>query len=358
MDKKIQKSIMILIAPLFFFILSIQYKIYPGYLNTSAVNAKPNIQIYPGGQPIGVKLNTKGVLVVGLSNLKGTDEKMCNPANDSGVKVGDIIIAINGVEVNTCEEVSNKIRESEGKNLDLTLQRKDSKTNKTVVPIKTSEEGKYKIGLWIRDSTAGIGTLTFYHSETGSFGALGHAITDMDTGDIMKVREGKIIPSSIVSIRKGVRGEPGELRGIFTDENEPLGSIKNNTNCGIFGESKKELINKNFNQPLNVAYRHEVKRGKAQVLTTIEGEEPKLYDIEIEETLEQKEPGPKSMVIRITDKRLLNSTGGIIQGMSGSPIIQNNKVVGAVTHVLVNKPDVGYGIYIEWMLKDAGIVGK
>lgn len=358
MDKKIQKSIIFLIAPLFFLILSIQYKIYPGYLNTSAVNAKPNIQVYPGGQPIGVKLNTKGVLIVGLSNLKGTDGKIYNPANEKGVKVGDTIIAINGVEVNTCEEVSNKIRESNGKTLDLTLQRKESKINKMVEPIKTSEDKIYKIGLWIRDSTAGIGTLTFYHSETGSFGALGHAITDMDTGDIMRVREGKIVPSSIVSVRKGIRGEPGELRGIFTDENEPLGNIKSNTNCGIFGESKKELINKSFNKPLNIAYRNEVKSGKAQVLTTIEGEEPKLYDIEIQETLEQKDPGPKSMVIKITDKRLLNTTGGIIQGMSGSPIIQNNKVVGAVTHVLVNKPDVGYGIYIEWMLKDAGIIGK
>ncbi|WP_423244907.1 SpoIVB peptidase [Haloimpatiens lingqiaonensis] len=349
---------MILIAPFFFFILSFQYKIYPGYLNISAVSAKPNIQVYPGGQPIGVKLNTKGVLVVGLSNLKGTDGKMHNPANDNGVKAGDIIIAINGMEVNTCEEVSKKIKESEGKGLDLTIQRKEAKINKTLVPIKTLEEGKYKIGLWIRDSTAGIGTLTFYHSETGSFGALGHAITDMDTGDILKVREGKIISSSIVSVKKGVRGEPGELRGIFTDENNNLGSIQYNTNCGIFGKCQEQLINKSFNKPMSIAYKNEVKTGKAQVLTTIEGEEPKLYDIEIEETLNQREPGPKSMVIRIIDKRLLNTTGGIIQGMSGSPIIQNNKIVGAVTHVLVNKPDVGYGVYIEWMLKDSGILEK
>ncbi|WP_373898387.1 SpoIVB peptidase [Haloimpatiens sp. FM7315] len=356
MEKTFRKSIIILLTPFFILILSLQYRACNGYLNTITVQAKPNIQVYPGGQPIGVKLNTKGVLIIGLSSVEDKDKRSVSPSNEIGLKSGDIILSINNKEINTCEEVSEIVSNCEGNALDLLIQRKDELIHKKIIPVKCEKENRYKIGLWVRDSTAGIGTLTFYDDQTKSFGALGHAITDMDTGDILKVREGKIIPSSIVSVKKGVRGQPGELKGIFTDENNILGEINSNTDCGIFGKGNKKLINTDYNKPLDVGFRNEVKKGKAYILTTIDEGEPKLYEIEIQELLIQNEPSPKSMVIKITDKRLIDKTGGIIQGMSGSPIIQDNKIIGAVTHVLVSKPDVGYGVYIEWMLKDANIL--
>ena len=208
----------------------------------------------------------------------------------------------------------------------------------------------------MRDSTAGVGTLTFYHEKSGKFAALGHPITDVDTGTMLTVKDGNIINSSIISIKKGTKGNPGEVRGIFVNEGDPLGNIKTNTVSGIYGTSVKALKNDKLNKPMEVGLRNDIKEGDAQILTTVDGEQPKLYNIKIEKLLSQDSPGPKSMVIRVTDSELLEKTGGIVQGMSGSPIIQNNKIVGAVTHVLINKPDVGYGIYMEWMLKDAGIL--
>lgn len=209
----------------------------------------------------------------------------------------------------------------------------------------------------MRDSTTGVGTLTFYDDKTKTFAALGHPITDIDTGVTLKVDKGEIVPSSIISIKKGLKGNPGELKGIFLDDKDPIGNIKNNTECGIFGNVNNNIIY-DYNRKMKVALRDEIKEGPAYILTTIQGERPKKYSINIEKLLPQGEAGPKSMLIKVTDKELLNKTGGIVQGMSGSPIIQNDKIVGAVTHVLINKPDTGYGIYIEWMLRDSNIIDR
>lgn len=315
------------------------------------------ISIYLGGEPVGVKISTKGVLVVGLSDIETSKGTVVSPAAESGVQIGDSILRINNIEIKSAEDVSSIVSKSNGNKLILSIERKGERIDKYCSPIKGKDDDEYKIGLWIRDSTAGVGTLTFYHKDTNKFGALGHPITDVDTGTILKVEKGEILSSSIVSIRKGLRGDPGELKGIFLNEDDPLGSINNNTNCGIFGTGYKEIINNgSFNKPVKIALRNEIKEGPAKIITTIEGSEPKEYDINIEKLLQQDIPGPKSMIIRITDKVLLEKTGGIVQGMSGSPIVQNGKLVGAVTHVLINKPDTGYGIYIEWMLKDAGIL--
>jgi len=227
--------------------------------------------------------------------------------------------------------------------------------NFVVNPVVSKKDENYKIGLWVRDSVAGVGTLTFYHKESGKFGALGHPITDMDTNTIMSVGKGEIVDSNIVSVRKGAKGSPGELRGIFTDSDKTLGIIRLNTSVGVFGEGNDNLICNNYNKPMKVGFKDEVKVGKAQILTTIDGEEPELFDIVIEKLLNQQEPNGKSMIIKVTDPLCIEKTGGIIQGMSGSPIIQNNKIVGAVTHVLVNKPDTGYGIYMDWMINEANI---
>jgi len=324
------------------------------------IKSKSDIMVYPGGQPIGVKLNTKGVLVVALSDIEGANGKTPSPAANAGVQIGDSIISINNNEINSAEDVALFINKQKNSEITLKLQRKNETDffEVKVTPTIDAADGKQKIGLWVRDSTAGVGTLTLYDANTNKFAALGHPITDSDTGTILNVNSGVIISSNIVSIKKGTRGSAGELRGLFVDENIIKGQIINNTECGIFGDGTKSLINSKFNKPMKIGLRNEIKEGKAQILTTIEGNEPELFDIEIQKLLPQNTSGSKSMVIKITDPELLEKTGGIVQGMSGSPIIQNDKIIGAVTHVLINKPDVGYGIYIEWMLKDAGILSK
>ncbi|MBD8048402.1 SpoIVB peptidase [Clostridium faecium] len=325
---------------------------------TQSTYAKASeIRVYPGGQPVGIKLNTKGALIIALSDIE-TKDGIVSPASKAGIQIGDSIIKINGVEIKSSEDVSTHVNRCNGSEITITVYRKDNTLDIVVKPVLSINDDKYKIGLWVRDSTAGVGTLTFYDNKTGKFGALGHPITDVDTGNVMSISNGEVVSSNIVSIRKGAKGSPGELRGIFVDEENCLGKIYNNTECGIFGEGDMGLINNNYSKPLPIAFRDEIKVGKAQILTTVDGSEPKSYDIEIEKLLPQKEPGSKSMIIRITDKKFLEKTGGIVQGMSGSPIIQNGKIVGAVTYVLINKPDTGYGIYIDWMLSDAGILTK
>ncbi|WP_461613354.1 SpoIVB peptidase [Clostridium sp. Marseille-QA1073] len=327
-------------------------------LLTQSTYAKTSeIKLYPGGQPVGIKLNTKGALIIALSDIE-TKDGIVSPATKAGIQIGDSIIKINGVDIKSSEDVSTYVNRCNGDDITITVSRKDETLDITVKPVLSANDGKYKIGLWVRDSTAGVGTLTFYDNNTGKFGALGHPITDVDTGNIMNISNGEVVSSNIVSVRKGTKGNPGELRGIFVDEEKCLGNITNNTECGVFGEGNIGLINNSYSTPLPVASRDEIKIGKAQILTTVEGSEPKFYNIEIEKLLPQKEPGSKSMIIRITDKEFLEKTGGIVQGMSGSPIIQNGKIIGAVTHVLINKPDTGYGIYIDWMLNDAGILTK
>ncbi|MGH4050467.1 MAG: SpoIVB peptidase [Clostridium sp.] len=333
-----------------------------GLLNVQEtfIKNKSEIMVYPGGQPIGVKLTTKGVLVVALSDIESESGKTPSPAAKAGVQIGDSIVSINNNEINSAEDVALFINKQKKSEITLKLQRKNEINffEVKVTPAIDAADGKQKIGLWVRDSTAGVGTLTLYDAKTKKFAALGHPITDSDTGTILNVNSGVIISSNIVSIKKGTRGSAGELRGLFVDENIIKGQIINNTECGIFGDGTKSLINSKFNKPMKIGLRNEIKEGKAQILTTIEGSEPELFDIEIQKLLPQNTSGSKSMVIKITDPKLLEKTGGIVQGMSGSPIIQNDKIIGAVTHVLINKPDVGYGIYIEWMLKDAGILSK
>lgn len=329
-----------------------------GILPVKTVNLEiiPKIMVYPGGQPVGIKLNTQGVLVVGLSDIDSQKGKVSSPAAQAGIQIGDSIVKIDGENIKNSKSVSEKLNKYKDSTLKVTIIREGRNYDKEIQPVKSDVDDNYKLGLWVRDSTMGVGTLTFYDEASGKFAALGHPITDIDTGTMLKVKDGKIINSSIISIKKGAKGNPGEVRGIFVNEENPLGNIKNNTVTGIYGNGYKIIKNGELNKPMEVGLRSEIKEGDAQILTTVDGEQPKLYNIKIEKLLPQDSPGPKSMVIKVTDPELLEKTGGIVQGMSGSPIIQNNKIIGAVTHVLINKPDVGYGIYMEWMLKDAGIL--
>lgn len=323
-------------------------------IKSVAVSKIDDLELYPGGINVGIKLSTKGVLVVAHSDIASSEGKIESPAKASGIEIGDIIIKINGEEIENSKDLSKKIKNLEKPRISMDFIRGGEIQNKEMNLEK--ENGEYKLGLWVRDSTAGIGTLTFYDKNTSTFGALGHPITDGDTNKPFLIKDGELLNSSVISIKRGEKGDPGELKGLFVNEKESLAKIEKNTESGIFGEAKNSLINPIFNKTLKVGFRNEVKEGPAKIITTIDEEGPKMYDVEIVKLLPQDEPGPKSMVIKVTDEELIEKTGGIVQGMSGSPIIQNNKLIGAVTHVLINKPDVGYGIYIEWMLKDAQII--
>jgi len=327
-----------------------------GVLSVKSVNIKklPDIYVIPGGQPIGVKIDTKGLMVIAMSEFKTLDNKTISPAAAAGIETGDYILEIDGKKVKTAEDLMTAVDNSEGKQLNVLIKRENDTKIKKVKPVKSEKDGRYKIGLWVRDAISGIGTMTYYDIKTNKFAALGHPITDIDTHNIISVGNGNINKASIISIRKGSKGNPGELRGIFLNEDKPLGKIETNTDCGIFGEINNS--SQYNSKRIKIGLRNEIRLGDAKILTTIEGDTPKLYNIKIEKLFSQNKPGPKSMVIRITDEKLLSKTGGILQGMSGSPIIQDNKIIGAVTHVLVNRPDTGYGVYIEWMLQNTGTI--
>ena len=332
---------------------------YTSLINSKALTTlrkekRKDIEVYPGGISIGVKINNKGALVVGYSDISTHEGLSESPGKMAGIELGDIIEEVNGENIETCSDLISKVKTCRNDEMTVKILRGNSELTKKISLIK--EDNEYKIGLWVRDSTAGIGTLTFYDKDSKTFGALGHPITDGDTNVSFNIKSGTLLRSSVLSIKKGERGNPGDIKGLFINENESIGNIEKNTNSGIYGDASVELINPNFNKAMTVAYRDEIKEGHAQIITTVEDGGAKAYDIEILKLLPQDEPGSKSMIIKIVDPVLLEKTGGIVQGMSGSPIIQNGKIIGAVTHVLINKPDVGYGIYIEWMLQDAGVI--
>ncbi|WP_177167907.1 SpoIVB peptidase [Marininema mesophilum] len=319
------------------------------------VKVLPNIRVIPGGQSIGVKLKSAGPLVVGHHLVQGTDK---SPSESSDIRVGDYIVAMDGQPIHEIAEVGKVVTKAglEGRSIRVLLKRGAKEKLVTLTPAWDRKEKVYRIGLYIRNSAAGVGTLTFYDPKQKVYGALGHVITDMDTGQPIRVGGGKIIHSSVTSIQKGETGEPGEKRAIFFQENNTLGNIQRNTPFGIFGSMSQEPDSGFTRQSVPVGLSEEVKEGPAQILTVVDGQKVESYDIQIAHLIHQKFPATKGMIIKVTDPRLLKRTGGIVQGMSGSPIIQNGKLVGAVTHVFVNDPTSGYGTYIEWMLQDAGVL--
>jgi len=319
------------------------------------VDVLPKTKVIPGGQSVGVRLNTKGVLIVGLEDIKSVDGKEYNPGRRAGLTIGDVILEVNHIKIRDAEHLSELINHKNNREVILKIKRKDKTFNIAVQPVKSQKDGEYKLGLWVRDKTAGVGTLTFYHPENMIFGALGHAITDVDTGLLLSIENGEIVKSKVTSIQQGEKGKPGEIKGIFYETSKPIGSLEKNTHFGIYGKIYEPIHNKVYDQPIEIGYQNQIREGKASILTTIDGDKVKEYEIYIEKVNRQHTPNTKSMIIRVTDKELLRKSGGIVQGMSGSPIIQNKKLVGAVTHVFVNDPSKGYGIFIEWMLKEAGI---
>lgn len=312
-------------------------------------------EVVPGGQSIGVQLHTLGVLVVGHHLVNHVD-KTTSPAEHADIKVGDIIVKMNGKKIKQLDDLKQMVQ-SAGKNdekLDITLKRGEELVKTELSPTYNKEEDSYQIGVYIRDSTTGIGTVSFYDRVTGNYGALGHVISDADTKKPLEIHKGKIVHSSITHIEKGNRGLPGEKQAKFSMKAKSIGTIEKNSPFGIFGKIDPSKM-KEQQKPLPIGLSNEVKKGPAEILTVIEGDEVEKFSIEIVNSVPQSYPSTKGMIIKVTDEKLLDKTGGIVQGMSGSPIIQNGKLVGAVTHVFVNDPTSGYGVHIEWMLQEANI---
>lgn len=334
--------------------LQLKWKNIP--LKEVKVNVLPDLRVFPGGQSIGVKLQTAGVLVVGHHLVDNGKEKF-SPGEEAGVHVGDTIIKMNDLYINDMNDVKKMVNEAgaKGQPLQLLVVRGKEKLTLTMNPSKDRKDGEYRMGLYIRDSAAGVGTLTFYDPNSKAYGALGHVISDVDTGQAIVVGDGQIVQASVTSIEKGQSGNPGEKFARFYNESQVLGSITKNTPFGIFGKMKEEPKRSLYREPIPIALAEQVKEGPAKILTVVDGQKVEEFDIEIVNVVKQHFPATKGMIIKITDKRLLEKTGGIVQGMSGSPIIQNGKLVGAVTHVFVNDPTSGYGCFIEWMLQDAGV---
>ncbi len=306
--------------------------------------------LVPGGQAIGVALHTSGVLVVGTSDLTGGG---ANPAQEAGLQPGDVIRSIDGQEIENAQHLTQLVNARGGETVEMVVQRTGREMHMRISPVRDALDGQYRLGVWVRDSTAGVGTLSFYDPESGAFGALGHAITDVDTGESLTVRDGDIMHADIVDVLKGERGEPGELKGSFLKEGETFGSILLNNAFGIYGQSDETLVNPLYPQGLPVGSRYSVHEGKASILSTVDGDTVREYEVEITRCVQQGSPAQKGMILRVTDPELLERTGGIVQGMSGSPILQDGHIIGAVTHVYVNDPTQGYGMYIEWMLEQA-----
>ncbi len=307
-----------------------------------------DMTLTPVGLPVGIYLETSGVLVIGIGDFDTPTGANVSPARFV-LKTGDYILAVDGEAVTGKSEFIETIEQSGGEPVVLTIRRDAEEFDVELQP-KQNAGGQYKLGIWVRDNAQGVGTMTFVDEE-GNFGALGHAINDVDTSMALELDSGTLYQTRIVAIKKGVKGTPGEMTGMieYMDSNI-LGVITANTSQGIFGTCNEEMLSKVEEESLPIGLKQEVEIGAAQILCTVDGE-PDYYDIEIKEVYLNHQDVNKGIVLEITDPELLSITGGIVQGMSGSPIIQNGKIIGAVTHVLVNDPTRGYGIFIENMLE-------
>lgn len=318
----------------------------PGGINVKQVQVQvvDREMVIPGGYPFGIKMFTEGVIVVGMSDIPCNGVAQ-NPAKAAGIKVGDIIISMNGHAVQTNEDVGEIVASSGGNTICVELQRGGTQMTCAMQAVK-SDDGIYRAGIWVRDSSAGIGTMTYYNPTSNVFAGLGHAICDVDTGNIMPLHSGEIVDVKITGVNKGRSGSPGELRGNFI--NHKTGDLIINSPVGIFGIGTTPP---HHTDPVPLATRCEVMEGPASIWCTLNDGVPKKYAIQIESVSIGENNPTKNMVIRVVDSELLAKSGGIVQGMSGSPIIQNGKLVGAVTHVFVNDPTRGYGIFVENMDK-------
>ena len=298
------------------------------------VDVLPKTTVIPVGNIAGVKLYTNGVLVVGMSEIEGYDNKKYKPYENKGIKEGDTIVKIDEKLINSTEDLIETVNNSQGRDIKVQYIHQEETKECSISPVKTSNS-QYKLGLWVRDSAAGVGTVSFYEPTSKTFGALGHGITDIDTNELINIASGEFVTTRILNITKGESGNPGKIQGTVENQTN-IGKIYKNSKFGIYGKVDNiSSLNIDTSKEMEVALREEIKTGKATILCSLDNQQPQEYEIEIEKINKENNYDNKSMQIKITDQKLLEKTGGIIQGMSGSPVIQNGKFVGAVTHVFV-----------------------
>ena len=312
---------------------------------TSIIQSKPK-KVSVSGESFGIKLYTDGVIIVGIRDVE-TDKGKCNPAKEAGLEKGDIIIEINGKKVYSADSVTDILNDNNGNDYKITVKRNGNYKEFLLKPAYSSSQGCYKVGLWVRDSTAGVGTITYYDKSNNTVSALGHPITDVDTNEIMPILDGEAVRATVTKIYKSKAGEAGSLCCEFT--NDIIGTLKKNCQSGIYGKYTCTLKN---TYEYEVASPNEIVRGPVQILCTIDSGKAKFYNAQISRISYRENKKGKNMVVKITDERLLEKTGGIVQGMSGSPIIQNGKLVGALTHVIVDSPEKGYAIFAQDMVDE------
>ena len=322
------------------------------FLKNINIDVIPKTTVIPVGNIAGIKLYTSGVLVVGMSEIYGVDNKAYKPYENSGIEEGDTIVSVNEDKITSTEDLIEKVNSSKGNEVKIEYIHQEKTVACSIKPAKTSNN-EYKLGLWVRDSAAGVGTVSFYEPSSKTFGALGHGITDIDTEQLIDIASGEFVTTKILNIVKGQVGTPGRIQGTV-DNQKNIGTIQKNTKFGIYGTVDNiSSLNIDSSDEMEVALRDEIKTGKAKIRCSLENGKIEEYEIQIEKIFKENNYDNKSMLIKITDEKLLDKTGGIIQGMSGSPIIQNGKFVGAVTHVLVNNPTEGYAVFGDIMLKQA-----
>ena len=304
--------------------------------------------LIPIGHTVGIKMSAEGVLVVQLSDVQTGDGAVC-PARDAGIAEGDMIVSVNGASISSNDDLQKQIALSGGQPVELEVVRDGASQTITATPC-ADEDGVYRIGVLARDSMAGIGTLTYVDPETGAYGSLGHGICDSETGVLMPLKEGSLIYSIVGSVQRGEVGEPGALQGEFTTDGT-LGTVEENTESGIFGTMTDSSLYASL-ESVPVASEDETQVGDAEILTNVEGDVVEKYSVQVIKVYPADDKYGRGMMLRVTDPELLEKTGGIVQGMSGSPVLQNGKIIGAVTHVLVNDPTCGYAINIERMLEE------
>ena len=304
-------------------------------------------RLIPGGQAVGVSVATRGVTVVGVAS--GGEE---SPARAAGLRAGDVIRAVDGRRIDTA--LALRQAAEKGRPLRLTVRREGRDLELPLTPVK-GKDGSFRLGAWVRDGAAGIGTLTFIDPQTSAFGALGHAITDADTGRAVEIDGGALLSARIQGVRKSQAGSPGELLGALG--NERLGTVDKNTPFGVFGEVDEDISGGLYPQGVEILPRGEARQGPATLLATVDGG-VREYACEVVSLRDQSRPDTRGLILRVTDEALLSATGGIVQGMSGSPILQDGRLLGAVTHVCLGDPQCGYGVYIDWMLEQADSLGS
>jgi len=324
------------------------------------VSVLPQVKVVPGGQSIGVLLHSQGVLIVGHTAVLDESGRKVKPAEEAGLMEGDIILKINDETIHSDSQVRELVAKAgaAGEPLLIEVKREGELFTKKVKPVFCTDTMQYRLGLLIRDGAAGIGTLTFYEPESKIYGALGHLITNLGSTQPVELSDGEIINADVQGVHRGKRGQPGEKIGVFPAEKKVSGTISKNTKLGIFGCLKNPVENTSFREAIPVAMADQIHEGKAEILTVLKDDKIEKFEIEIIKINKLARQDGKALVIKITDQNLLEQAGGIVQGMSGSPIIQDNLLAGAITHVFVNDPTRGYGIPAQWMIEESGLLSE